>query len=50
MNRLLDDANNLVDQVKRPIETAGNLLTSAAAGIGIAHFLKKIGKHEREQK
>ena len=49
-NKLLDDADNLVDQVKRPIETAGNLLTSAAAGVGIAHFLKKLSsKHEREK-
>ena len=49
MNKLLDDADNLVDQVKRPIETAGNLLTSAAAGVGIAHFLKRLGKNEREK-
>ncbi|MBI2326806.1 hypothetical protein HYU92_00655 [Candidatus Curtissbacteria bacterium] len=50
MNRLLDDADDLITQIKKPIEATGNLLTSAVAGIGIAHFLKRIGKHEREQK
>lgn len=44
MNKFLDDADNLVTQVKKPVETAGNLITSAAAGVGIAHFLRKLTK------
>lgn len=48
-NKLLDDADDLLGQVKRPIETAGNLLTSAAAGMGIAHILRKVVKHERSE-
>ena len=45
MNRLFDDTDDLVGQVKKPIETAGNLFASLAAGVGIAHLLKK-GKKE----
>lgn len=47
-NRLLDDADNLLTQVKRPVETVGNLLTSAAAGVGLAHLFKRLTKHGRD--
>lgn len=52
-NKLMDDADDIVSQVKKPIETAGNLVTALTAGAGIAHFLKKIAgeiKHERGEK
>lgn len=48
MNRLLDDTDNLITQVRKPIETAGNLLTSAAAGMGIAHLIKRLTNHGRK--
>ena len=48
MNRLLDDADNLITQVKKPVETAGNLLTSAAAGVGLAHLIKRLTNHGRK--
>ncbi|KKR78081.1 MAG: hypothetical protein UU23_C0004G0063 [Candidatus Curtissbacteria bacterium GW2011_GWA1_40_9] len=49
----MDDADNIVSQVKKPIETAGNLFTAVTAGAGIAHIIKKITgetKHERSEK
>ena len=52
-NKLMDDADDIVSQVKKPIETAGNLVTALTAGAGIAHFLKKIAgeiKNERGEK
>jgi hypothetical protein len=48
MNRLFDDADELVDQVKKPIESAGNFVTALTAGAGIAHLLKK-GKEEKRK-
>ena len=41
LNRLFDDADDLVGQVKKPIESAGNIFTAMTAGVGIAHLLKK---------
>lgn len=52
-NKLMDDADDIISQVKKPIETAGNLVTALTAGAGIAHFIKKITgeiKHERGEK
>ncbi len=46
-NRLLDDADQLVDGVKRPIESAGNLFTAMTAGVGIAHLLKRGDKNKK---
>lgn len=50
MNRLFDDADDLVGQVKKPIESAGNLFTALTAGVGIGHFLKKGHKHDGREK
>lgn len=50
MNKLFDDADELVSQVRKPIESAGNLFTSVIAGAGIAHFLKRGEKDERSKK
>lgn len=44
MNRLFDNADDLVGQVKKPIESAGNIFTAMTAGVGIAHLLKKGDK------
>lgn len=52
-NMLMDDADKIVSQIKKPIETAGNMLTALTAGAGIAHFIKKItgeSDHERREK
>lgn len=49
MNRLFDNADDLVGQVKKPIESAGNLFTAMTAGVGIAHLLKK-GSNKSESK
>ena len=50
MNKLFDDTDDLVSEIKKPITTAGHLFTSLTAGIGIAHLLKKGEKHERGEK
>ena len=44
MNRLFDDTDDLVSQVKKPIQSAGNFFTALATGAGIAHFLKRGSK------
>jgi len=41
-NKLMDDADEIVSQVKKPIETAGSLFTAVTAGAGIAHIIKRL--------
>ena len=41
LNRLFDNADDLVGQVKKPIESAGNIFTAMTAGVGIAPLLKR---------
>ncbi len=52
-NKLMDDADNIVSQIKKPIETAGSVFTAVTAGAGIAHLIKRLTsdlKHERDEK
>lgn len=42
VNRLFDNADDLVLQIKKPVESAGNVFTAMSAGVGIAHLLKKV--------
>ncbi|OGD97060.1 hypothetical protein A3A49_00825 [Candidatus Curtissbacteria bacterium RIFCSPLOWO2_01_FULL_38_11b] len=53
MNRLVDDTDVIVEQVKKPVESAGHFFTAIAAGAGLANLLKrghtKPEKHERSQ-
>lgn len=49
MNRLFDDADDLVGQVKKPIESAGNFFTALTAGAGLAHLLKRGSKSAKEK-
>ena len=52
MNRLMDDADELVTDVKKPVQSASNLFGALTAGAGIAHLIKKVrhleGKSERK--
>lgn len=41
-NKLMDDADDIVAQVKKPIETAGSVFTAVTAGAGIAHIIKRL--------
>lgn len=51
MNRLFDDANELVAEVKKPIEKAGTFFTAVTTGANLINLLKKGKTHEqREQK
>lgn len=51
-NKLMSDVDDIVAQIKKPIETAGNVFTAVTAGAGIAHIIKKLTgeKHERDEK
>lgn len=42
VNKLMDDADDIVAQVKKPIETAGSVFTAVTAGAGIAHIIKRL--------
>lgn len=42
LNHLMDDTDDLVGKVKKPIESVGGVFSALTAGAGIAHFLKKI--------
>lgn len=41
-NKLMDDAEDIVSQVKKPIEAAGSVFTAVTAGAGIAHIIKRL--------
>lgn len=47
MNMLFDDANNLIAEVKKPVESAGNFVSALTAGAGIMHLLKKGKSKEK---
>lgn len=47
-NRLFDEADDLVTQVRKPIESAGNFVTALTAGAGIAHLLKRGEKEKKK--
>jgi hypothetical protein len=51
-NKLMGDVDSIVEQIKKPIETAGNVFTAVTAGAGIAHIIKKLTgeRHERDEK
>lgn len=48
-NRLFDDADDLVGQVKKPIQSAGSFVTALTAGASIAHLLKRGEKEKKEK-
>ncbi|MDP2632435.1 MAG: hypothetical protein Q8P25_01800 [Candidatus Curtissbacteria bacterium] len=50
MNMLFDDANSLITQVKKPVESAGNFVSALTAGAGIAHLLKRGAKGSKGAK
>lgn len=41
-NKLIEDADELVSDVKKPVNTVTSLFTALTAGAGIAHIIKKI--------
>lgn len=48
MNRLFDDAEDLIDHVRKPVESAGSFVTALIAGAGLTHLLKR-GKEEKKK-
>lgn len=52
-NKILEDTQDFITQVKKPIESANSVITAITTGAGIARFLKRIKeeeKHERREK
>ena len=52
-NRILDDGQDLVDQIKKPLESVNSVIGAITTGAGIAHLLKRVKeetKHERSEK
>ena len=44
LNRLFDDADSLVSEVKKPIEKAGTIISGLTTGATIAHLLNRGDK------
>lgn len=49
-NKLFDNAHDLIGEVKKPIESAGQIAGALIAGAGLSRFLKKGEKDERREK
>ncbi len=52
-DKLMDDIDSITTQIRKPIETAGNIFTAVSAGAGIAQIIKRLTgdtKHERSEK
>lgn len=50
MNKFFDETNELVSEVKKPIERAGTFFTALTTGANIISLLKKGKEHERSDK
>lgn len=44
VDRVLVDADQIADDIKRPVETVSNLITTVSGGAGIVHLLSKDKK------
>jgi hypothetical protein len=42
MNKLMEDTDVIVEQVRKPVESAGNLFAAIATGAGIAQLVKRV--------
>lgn len=49
VNKLFDDADNLIGQVQKPISSASNLISAITAGAGLAHLLKQVKKEDTKK-
>lgn len=49
VNKLFDDADELVGQVQKPISSASNLISAMTAGAGLAHLLKQTKKEDTKK-
>lgn len=47
-NMLFDEIEDLVDHIKRPVESIGNLTAAITTGAGIAHLIKRITEREKQ--
>ena len=52
-DKLMDDVDGIASQIRKPIESAGNIFTAVSAGAGIAQIIKRLtadNKHERNER
>lgn len=49
VNRLVDDADDIVGQVRKPIDSASTILTGMTAGAGLAQLFKNIKKPQNKK-
>lgn len=48
VDQLVDDANQIAEEVKRPLSSASHLFTALTTGGGIVHLLKRGQKKETQ--
>ena len=48
MNKLMDDTDGLVSQVKKPVESFSHIFSAITAGAGIAHLIKSFKKLDKD--
>lgn len=49
MNHFFDEANQLVDEVKKPIAKAGTLVTALTTGAGVVNLLKSFKERKKNE-
>ena len=48
VNKIFDEADDMIGRVKKPVESASGIISAMATGVGIAHLIKKVSrKNER---
>lgn len=47
-NILFDEVEDLVDHIKKPVESIGNLTAAITTGAGIAHLIKRITERDKQ--
>lgn len=50
MDSLIEDSQDLIVNIKKPIESASNVFTAVTTGAGIAHFVKKLTKGDSDER
>lgn len=49
VNKLVDDADDIVDQIRKPVDSVSNILTGMTAGAGLAHLFKNVKKTQSKK-
>jgi len=49
VNKLVDDADDIVGQIRKPVDSISNILTGMTAGAGLAHLFKNAKKIQNKK-